>query len=56
MSSHKKPSKPMGKAMGGPVGLPPQAAARAGQAMAARPAMPSQARGARPMKKGGKAC
>lgn len=35
-------------------GLPPQAAARAAQALAARPAMPAQAAGARPFKKGGK--
>lgn len=46
---------PVKKAMGGPVGLPAQAAPRAAQAMAARPALPSQAMGARPFKKGGMA-
>lgn len=34
-------------------GLPSQASSRAKQALAARPAMPEQAKGARPFKKGG---
>jgi hypothetical protein len=46
--------KAMGGAMGGGAGLPAQASARAGQAMAARPAMPAKAMGSRPFSKGGK--
>lgn len=38
---------------GGTAGLPPQAAARAAQALAARRTLPTQAQGARPFKKGG---
>lgn len=37
-------------------GLPPQAAPQAAAALAARPAMPTQAAGMQPFKRGGKAC